>query len=124
MSPGWGWLWEPLSLQVWDSLSQAGCPQLTHPCCRALGAEESAWGEDEEAAEHDYYNSIPGKEPPPGGLVDSRLRHSAALGHVRTQPSISVPPSQVSPSEPLPALLWGSQAGPPKALTVSFPRAG
>ncbi|ELV09308.1 SHC-transforming protein 2 [Tupaia chinensis] len=28
---------------------------------------------EEEAAEHNYYNSVPGKEPPPGGLVDSRL---------------------------------------------------
>uniref|UniRef100_A0A8C3X6J7 SHC-transforming protein 2 n=1 Tax=Cyanoderma ruficeps TaxID=181631 RepID=A0A8C3X6J7_9PASS len=69
-------------------------PKVVVPPERALAAEESAWGEDEEAAEHDYYNSIPGKEPPPGGLVDSRLRHSTALGHVRTQPSSSVPPSQ------------------------------
>uniref|UniRef100_A0A8C0U0Z2 SHC adaptor protein 2 n=1 Tax=Cyanistes caeruleus TaxID=156563 RepID=A0A8C0U0Z2_CYACU len=80
-------------------------PKVVVPPERALAAEESAWGEDEEAAEHDYYNSIPGKEPPPGGLVDSRLRHSTALGHVRTQPSSSVPPGQVSPSEPLLALL-------------------
>ncbi|NWR25772.1 SHC2 protein, partial [Emberiza fucata] len=58
-------------------------PPESHPCCRALAAEQSAWGEDEEAAEHDYYNSIPGKEPPPGGLVDSRLCH------IRTQPSSS-----------------------------------
>ena len=40
-------------------------PRLTRP-------EESAWG-DEEETEHNYYNSIPGKEPPLGGLVDSRL---------------------------------------------------
>uniref|UniRef100_A0A8C3MDI6 Uncharacterized protein n=1 Tax=Geospiza parvula TaxID=87175 RepID=A0A8C3MDI6_GEOPR len=64
-------------------------PKVVVPPERALAAEESAWGEDEEgAAEHDYYNSIPGKEPPPGGLVDSRLCH------IRTQPSSSVPPSQ------------------------------
>uniref|UniRef100_A0A663DWA7 SHC adaptor protein 2 n=1 Tax=Aquila chrysaetos chrysaetos TaxID=223781 RepID=A0A663DWA7_AQUCH len=49
-------------------------PKVVVPPDRALGAEESAWGEDEEVAEHDYYNSIPGKEPPPGGLIDSRLR--------------------------------------------------
>ncbi|KFO70869.1 SHC-transforming protein 2, partial [Cuculus canorus] len=65
-------------------------PQLTHSHRRMLSAEESAWGEDEEVAEHDYYNSIPGKEPPPGGLIDSRLRH----GHIHTQPSGSGPPSQ------------------------------
>uniref|UniRef100_A0A3B1KB54 SHC (Src homology 2 domain containing) transforming protein 2 n=1 Tax=Astyanax mexicanus TaxID=7994 RepID=A0A3B1KB54_ASTMX len=48
--------------------------------------EESAWGDDEESSEHDYYNSIPGKEPPLGGVVDSRLRPSGAmLGHVHTE---------------------------------------
>ncbi|NXT19649.1 SHC2 protein, partial [Syrrhaptes paradoxus] len=73
---------------------RAECPQVPRPRCRALSAEESAWGEDEEAAEHDYYNSIPGKEPPPGGLIDSRLRHGAALGHVHTQPSGCGPPGQ------------------------------
>uniref|UniRef100_A0A8B9MBL3 SHC-transforming protein 2 n=1 Tax=Accipiter nisus TaxID=211598 RepID=A0A8B9MBL3_9AVES len=71
-------------------------PKVVVPPERALGAEESAWGEDEEVADHDYYNSIPGKEPPPGGLIDSRLRHGTILGHVRTQPSGSGPPSQGS----------------------------
>ncbi|CAM9761411.1 unnamed protein product [Bubo scandiacus] len=69
-------------------------PKVVVPPDRVLGAEESAWGEDEEAAEHDYYNSIPGKEPPPGGLIDSRLQHGSILGHIRTQPSGSGPPSQ------------------------------
>lgn len=45
------------------------------------------WGEDEDFSDHDYYNSIPGKEPPIGGVVDSRLRASGALlGHIHTQP--------------------------------------
>ncbi|NXP81472.1 SHC2 protein, partial [Ramphastos sulfuratus] len=69
-------------------------PKVVVPPDRVLGAEESAWGEDEETAEHDYYNSIPGKEPPLGGLIDSRLRHGAVLGHIHTQPSSSSPPSQ------------------------------
>ncbi|KAM7081402.1 LOW QUALITY PROTEIN: SHC-transforming protein 2 [Ciconia maguari] len=69
-------------------------PKVVAPPDRVLGAEESVWGEDEESAEHDYYNSIPGKEPPPGGLIDSRLRHGTILGHVRTQPSCSSSPSQ------------------------------
>ncbi|XP_064325766.1 SHC-transforming protein 2 isoform X1 [Phalacrocorax carbo] len=68
-------------------------PKVVAPPDRALGAEESAWGEDE-VAEHDYYNSIPGKEPPPGGLIDSRLQHGTILGHIRTQPSSSGVPSQ------------------------------
>ncbi|XP_059425551.1 SHC-transforming protein 2 isoform X1 [Carassius carassius] len=54
---------------------------------RTIRTEESAWGDDEETSEHDYYNSIPGKEPPVGGVVDSRLRPPAGLlGHVHTQP--------------------------------------
>lgn len=37
--------------------------------------------------EHDYYNRIPGKEPPLGGVVDSRLRVPAAMpGHIHCVP--------------------------------------
>ncbi|XP_036377796.1 SHC-transforming protein 2 [Megalops cyprinoides] len=54
---------------------------------RNIRTDESAWGDDEDSAEHDYYNSIPGKEPPVGGVVDSRLRPPGALlGHIHTQP--------------------------------------
>ncbi|XP_077188059.1 SHC-transforming protein 2 [Paroedura picta] len=52
---------------------------------RALGTEEAAWGEDDETSEHDYYNSIPGKEPPLGGLVDSRLWHGTSACQAPTQ---------------------------------------
>ena len=59
---------------------------------RTIRMEESAWGDDDDSAEHDYYNSIPGKEPPLGGVVDSRLRHSGAmLGHIHTQPQSKTP---------------------------------
>uniref|UniRef100_A0A4W2EUW0 SHC adaptor protein 2 n=1 Tax=Bos indicus x Bos taurus TaxID=30522 RepID=A0A4W2EUW0_BOBOX len=47
-------------------------PRVVVPPERLTGMEDSAWG-DEEEVEHNYYNSLPGKEPPPGGLVDSRL---------------------------------------------------
>ncbi|KAF3690974.1 SHC-transforming protein 2 [Channa argus] len=54
---------------------------------RLVRQEEPMWGEDEDISEHDYYNSIPGKEPPVGGVVDSRLRPSGTLlGHIHTQP--------------------------------------
>ncbi|XP_041705082.1 SHC-transforming protein 2 isoform X1 [Coregonus clupeaformis] len=54
---------------------------------RNIRTEDSAWGDDEDSSEHDYYNSIPGKEPPVGGVVDSRLRPcTALLGHVHSQP--------------------------------------
>ncbi|XP_034035689.1 SHC-transforming protein 2 [Thalassophryne amazonica] len=53
---------------------------------RSVRTEEPLWGEEEDFSEHDYYNSIPGKEPPVGGVVDSRLRPGAALlGHSHTQ---------------------------------------
>lgn len=60
------------------------------PAPRLTGLEESAWG-DEEDPEHNYYNSIPGKEPPVGGLVDSRLALTQpcalwALGQVSQGP--------------------------------------
>ncbi|XP_062034158.1 SHC-transforming protein 2 [Lepus europaeus] len=48
-------------------------PQVGAPPDRLTGQDESAWGDEEEPPEHSYYNSIPGKEPPLGGLVDSRL---------------------------------------------------
>lgn len=54
---------------------------------RSVRAEEPFWGEEEDFSDHDYYNSIPGKEPPVGGVVDTRLRSSVALlGHIHTQP--------------------------------------
>ncbi|XP_068447800.1 SHC-transforming protein 2 [Clinocottus analis] len=54
---------------------------------RAARPEEVMWGEEEDFSEHNYYNSIPGKEPPVGGVVDSRLRPTGALlGHIHTQP--------------------------------------
>ncbi|XP_072457819.1 SHC-transforming protein 2 [Notamacropus eugenii] len=61
-------------------------PKVAIPPERMMGNEESVWGEEEEATEHDYYNSIPGKEPPLGGLVDSRLW---APSYVHTQPPSS-----------------------------------
>ncbi|NXX98502.1 SHC2 protein, partial [Centropus bengalensis] len=85
-------------------------PKVVAPPDRTLGVEESAWGEDEEVAEHDYYNSIPGKEPPPGGLIDSRLRHS----HIHTQPMGSGPPIQVSPQGCCPPRHGGPRQGSPR----------
>lgn len=41
---------------------------------RVLNMEELTWTEEEEeSAEHPYYNNIPGKMPPPGGFIDTRL---------------------------------------------------
>ncbi|KAM9461305.1 SHC-transforming protein 2 isoform 2-T2 [Clarias gariepinus] len=62
-------------------------PKATPSLDRSVRTEESAWEEDDMFLEHDYYNSIPGKEPPLGGLVDSRLKTKAAmLGHIHCVP--------------------------------------
>ncbi|XP_023133465.1 SHC-transforming protein 2 isoform X2 [Amphiprion ocellaris] len=66
---------------------------------RSVRSEEPVWGEDEDFSEHDYYNSIPGKEPPVGGVVDSRLRSSGALlGHIHTQPQSKTAAQMGSPA--------------------------
>ncbi|XP_041648220.1 SHC-transforming protein 2 isoform X1 [Cheilinus undulatus] len=63
---------------------------------RSMRTEEPMWGEDEDSSEHDYYNSIPGKEPPVGGVVDSRLRPSGSLlGHIHIQPQASKTAAQM-----------------------------
>lgn len=67
-------------------------PSRRRPPSRSVRSEE-AWGDEEDPSEHDYYNSIPGKEPPIGGVVDSRLRPAGALlGHIHTQPPNKTPP--------------------------------
>uniref|UniRef100_A0A3Q2Q9A8 SHC adaptor protein 3 n=1 Tax=Fundulus heteroclitus TaxID=8078 RepID=A0A3Q2Q9A8_FUNHE len=46
---------------------------------RLLNMEELAWTEEEEeSTEHPYYNNIPGKMPPPGGFIDTRLTNQNA----------------------------------------------
>lgn len=57
----------------WEGRAQHSHVDASLCTLRLTGLEESAWGDGEVTADHDYYNSIPGKEPPLGGLVDSRL---------------------------------------------------
>ncbi|XP_061636230.1 SHC-transforming protein 2 isoform X2 [Phyllopteryx taeniolatus] len=67
---------------------------------RSFRTEEPAWGEDDDFSEHDYYNSIPGKEPPVGGVVDSRLRPSKSqLAHIHTQPQSRAAQQMGSPAK-------------------------
>uniref|UniRef100_A0A671W1H9 SHC adaptor protein 3 n=1 Tax=Sparus aurata TaxID=8175 RepID=A0A671W1H9_SPAAU len=45
-----------------------------------LNMDELPWTEEEEeSAEHPYYNNIPGKMPPPGGFIDARLTNQNAV---------------------------------------------
>lgn len=57
---------------------------------RLTGLEEPVWGDED--TEHNYYNSVPGKEPPLGGLVDSRLTltQPCALGAFGTLSQVSL----------------------------------
>uniref|UniRef100_A0A3B4WZ76 SHC adaptor protein 3 n=1 Tax=Seriola lalandi dorsalis TaxID=1841481 RepID=A0A3B4WZ76_SERLL len=57
------------------------CPssKLSSTHDRVLNMEELPWTEEEEeSAEHPYYNNIPGKMPPPGGFIDTRLTNQNA----------------------------------------------
>lgn len=57
------------------------CPssKLSSTQDRVLNMEELPWTEEEEeSADHPYYNNIPGKMPPPGGFIDSRLTNQNA----------------------------------------------
>ncbi|XP_074545807.1 SHC-transforming protein 3 [Halichoeres trimaculatus] len=57
------------------------CPssKLSSTHDRVLNMEELPWTEEEEeSAEHPYYNNIPGKMPPPGGFIDARLANQNA----------------------------------------------
>ncbi|XP_036974043.1 SHC-transforming protein 3 isoform X2 [Acanthopagrus latus] len=57
------------------------CPssKLSSTHDRVLNMDELPWTEEEEeTAEHPYYNNIPGKMPPPGGFIDARLTNQNA----------------------------------------------
>ncbi|XP_029300965.1 SHC-transforming protein 3 [Cottoperca gobio] len=57
------------------------CPsgKLSSTHDRVLNMEELPWTEEEEeSSEHPYYNNIPGKMPPPGGFIDTRLTNQNA----------------------------------------------
>ncbi|XP_069796347.1 SHC-transforming protein 1 isoform X3 [Narcine bancroftii] len=52
-------------------------PKLVTPHDRMAGFDSSAWDEEDEQVDHQYYNDFPGKEPPLGGLVDLRQQEGA-----------------------------------------------
>ncbi|KAJ7986842.1 hypothetical protein DPEC_G00332600 [Dallia pectoralis] len=60
------------------------CPssKMTPVHDRVLNVEESVWVEEEEPVDHPYYNNIPGKMPPPGGFIDTRLGQSCQTEQV------------------------------------------
>ncbi|KAJ3598269.1 hypothetical protein NHX12_001780 [Muraenolepis orangiensis] len=58
-------------------------PKLVTPHDRMAPFDGSAWEEEDDemapAPDVPYYNNFPGKQPPPGGLVDMRTRPGATL---------------------------------------------
>uniref|UniRef100_A0A3B4BJB4 Uncharacterized protein n=1 Tax=Periophthalmus magnuspinnatus TaxID=409849 RepID=A0A3B4BJB4_9GOBI len=47
---------------------------LQCPSNKMSSTQDRLWTEEEEeSADHPYYNNIPGKMPPPGGFIDARL---------------------------------------------------
>ncbi|ETE58323.1 hypothetical protein L345_15955, partial [Ophiophagus hannah] len=76
-------------------------PQTVAPQERTTGVDDS-WGEEEDSSGHNYYNSIPGKQPPLGGLVDSRLHYGSASSHTLSLGSYATHFSQVTSQTPNP----------------------
>ncbi|XP_066577620.1 SHC-transforming protein 1 isoform X1 [Amia ocellicauda] len=56
-------------------------PKLVTPHDRMAPFDSSAWEEEEDSPpDVPYYNNFPGKQPPPGGLVDMRGRPGQSTG--------------------------------------------
>ncbi|XP_063770534.1 SHC-transforming protein 2 [Pseudophryne corroboree] len=87
-------------------------PKVAAPPDRMVfGSEELAWGvEEDQSSEHNYYNNIPGKEPPPGGVQDCRVRDSGQTNQPNTQiTSNGQWPQAGSPARRPPVSQSGSQ---------------
>uniref|UniRef100_A0A667Z1D4 SHC-transforming protein 1 n=1 Tax=Myripristis murdjan TaxID=586833 RepID=A0A667Z1D4_9TELE len=104
-------------------------PKLVTPHDRMAPFDGSAWEEeDDEAApppEVPYYNNFPGKQPPPGGLIDMRTRPGATL--VRQVYINTVPYGQPGQNDihkqPLPPLPGGRELfDDPSYVNVDKPR--
>uniref|UniRef100_A0A3P8URB7 SHC-transforming protein 1 n=1 Tax=Cynoglossus semilaevis TaxID=244447 RepID=A0A3P8URB7_CYNSE len=100
-------------------------PKLVTPHDRMAPFDGSAWEEedDEIAPPPDvpYYNNFPGKQPPPGGLVDMRTRPGATLPYGQ-------PGHNDIHKQPLPPLPVGAKEGgrelfdDPSYVNVDKPR--
>lgn len=59
------------------------CFVLPYLSLRMAPFDGSAWEEEDDEAppppDVPYYNNFPGKQPPPGGLIDMRTRPGATL---------------------------------------------
>ncbi|KAM6968192.1 SHC-transforming protein 1 isoform 2-T2 [Aplochiton taeniatus] len=100
-------------------------PKLVTPHDRMAPFDGSAWEEEEDEAappaDVPYYNNFPGKQPPPGGLVDMRSRPGATLPYGQ-------PGQNDIHKQPLPPLPAGAKEGgrelfdDPSYVNVDKPR--
>ncbi|KAG9345390.1 hypothetical protein JZ751_009937 [Albula glossodonta] len=95
-------------------------PKLVTPHDRMAPFDGSAWEEeDDEGApppEVPYYNNFPGKQPPPGGLVDMRGRPGHSTGATLPYGQNDVHKQPLPPlPEPFDDALSGAAAAPPLA---------
>ncbi|KAJ8005007.1 hypothetical protein DPEC_G00142180 [Dallia pectoralis] len=84
-------------------------PKLVTPHDRMAPFDGSAWEEEEDegappSLEVPYYNNFPGKQPPPGGLVDMRARPGATLPYGQ-------PGQNDIHKQPLPPIPGGAKEG-------------
>ncbi|KAL4636143.1 SHC-transforming protein 1 isoform X1 [Arapaima gigas] len=102
-------------------------PKLVTPHDRMAPFDGSAWEEEEDEGppppEVPYYNNFPGKQPPPGGLVDMRNRPGHTTG--ATLP-YGQPGQNDVHKQPLPPLPVGVKEGSlfddPSYVNVDKPR--
>ncbi|XP_062848858.1 SHC-transforming protein 1 isoform X2 [Trichomycterus rosablanca] len=99
-------------------------PKLVTPPDRMTPFDGSAWEEEEDdlvpPPEVPYYNNFPGKQPPPGGLVDMRTRPGHSTG-----PTLPYGQNDIH-KQPLPPLPVGAKEGglfdDPSYVNVDKPR--
>uniref|UniRef100_A0A673J3H4 SHC-transforming protein 1 n=1 Tax=Sinocyclocheilus rhinocerous TaxID=307959 RepID=A0A673J3H4_9TELE len=99
-------------------------PKLVTPHDRMAPFDGSAWEEEEEnlppPPEVPYYNNFPGKQPPPGGMVDMRTRPGHSTG------PYGQPSQNDIHKQPLPPLPVGVKEGglfdDPSYVNVDKPR--
>uniref|UniRef100_A0A6Q2WVU5 SHC-transforming protein 1 n=1 Tax=Esox lucius TaxID=8010 RepID=A0A6Q2WVU5_ESOLU len=101
-------------------------PKLVTPHDRMAPFDGSAWEEEDDegappSVEVPYYNNFPGKQPPPGGLVDMRARPGATLPYGQ-------PGQNDIHKQPLPPIPVGAKEGgrdlfdDPSYVNVDKPR--
>lgn len=101
-------------------------PKLVTPHDRMAPFDGSAWEEEEEdlapPPDVPYYNNFPGKQPPPGGLIDMRTRPGHSTGSTLPYGQPSQNEIHKQPLPPLPGVKEGGLFDDPSYVNVDKPR--